>query len=83
MCFQFDFIENVIEIDEACTVEDAETLLQLVLEHDDAMIDASKCTHIHTAAMQVLLAAKPKFRDLPEDEFIRQFLAPYWDTATA
>lgn len=83
MGVQFDVIDNVIEIDDSCSVEDAETLLQLVLEHDDAVIDASKCTHIHTAAMQVLLAAKPKFRDLPEDEFIRRFLAPYWDTAAA
>ena len=83
MGVQYGIIENIIEIDESCTVEDAETLLQLVLEHNDSMIDASRCTHIHTAAMQVLLAAKPKFRDLPEDEFIRQFLAPYWDTAEA
>ncbi len=83
MGVQYDVIENVIEIEESCSVEDAETLLQLVLEHDDALIDASRCTHIHTAAMQVLLAANPKFRDLPEEEFLRQFLAPYWNTATA
>jgi len=83
MGVHYDVIENVIEISESCTVEDAETLLQLVLEHDDALIEAHDCQHIHTAAMQVLLAAKPRFKSLPEEEFLRQFLAPYWDTAAA
>ena len=42
MGVQYDVIENVIEIEESCSVEDSETLLQLVLEHDDALIDASR-----------------------------------------
>ena len=49
MGVQFDIIENVIEFDESCTVEDAETLLQLVLEHDDALIAARHAIVAHHA----------------------------------
>ncbi len=79
MGVNFDLIENVIELDETVSVEEAETLLQLLLEHEEATIDASNCTHMHTAAVQVLLASKPKFTKLPKDEFLKRFLAPNWD----
>jgi hypothetical protein len=83
MGLNYDILDNVIEIDETCTVEDAETLLQLVLEHPDAAIDMHNCAHMHTAAVQVILAAKPKFRRMPEDEFMKRFLVPYWDLENA
>jgi hypothetical protein len=43
-----------------CTVEEAEPLLQMLQEDAPrSIIDWTKCSHLHTAVLQVILAARP------------------------
>lgn len=53
----------VVDADEAillqghCTVEEAEPLKEALVRRPDAPVDASACTHAHTAVVQVLMCA--------------------------
>jgi hypothetical protein len=42
-----------------CPVEDAETLLQFLRESPTAPLDWTRCTGLHTAVLQVILAVRP------------------------
>jgi hypothetical protein len=42
-----------------CTVEEAEPLLQLFQEVSDPTLNWTECTRLHTAVLQVVLAAQP------------------------
>jgi hypothetical protein len=43
----------------SCPVEDAEPLLQLLHASPEARLDWARCDHLHTAVLQVILAARP------------------------
>jgi hypothetical protein len=47
------------------TVEDAELLLEWLLQHPRGRVDLAACTHIHAATVQVLMAAQPKIAAWP------------------
>jgi hypothetical protein len=47
------------------TVEEAELLLQLALAHPGAGADLDACGHIHSAALQVLMASSLKITRWP------------------
>lgn len=42
-----------------CPVEDAEPLLQILQREPAAELDWTRCTYLHTAVLQVILAARP------------------------
>jgi hypothetical protein len=42
-----------------CPVEDAEPLLQLLQATTEARCDWTRCSHLHTAVLQVVLVARP------------------------
>ena len=50
---------TAIILDGNCTVEEAEPLLQLLQATPTASLDWRQCTHLHTAVLQVILAARP------------------------
>jgi hypothetical protein len=54
-----------------CPVEDAETLLEHLQAHPDGPVDWSGCRALHTAVLQVLMAAKPRLLGECGDEFVR------------
>jgi hypothetical protein len=64
----------VILLEDICAVEDAEILLQELLT-GAAQVDWSGCTHLHTACLQVLLAARPPVRGTPANPEIARWLA--------
>ncbi len=65
-----------------CPVEDADTLLSFV--HDGAdVIDWTGCTLLHTACLQVLLAARLPVAGPPQNPSLALFLAPYFVPYTA
>jgi len=59
---------KVIVFQGAVSVEEAEELLDLLLKVSDAEIDLSECTHIHSAALQVLMAVNPTIKAWPLKE---------------
>jgi len=60
----------------ACPSEDAEPLLQALLEHPEATVDLRGCDGAHTAVVQVLLAARPPVRGPAAGPFLRQWVEP-------
>ena len=80
--------EDTIHLDDVCAVEDAEVLVQ-ELGAGAACIDWSGCTHLHTACLQVLMAAGVPMRGVPANAtlarwgaaLLRNSVAPTIQTA--
>ncbi|GAB6042831.1 hypothetical protein [Endothiovibrio diazotrophicus] len=68
--------EQTISIEGVCGVEEAESLLEWLNAHPDGAIDLLRCEHIHSAPLQVLLAARPPIVAAPGDEFLARWLLP-------
>ena len=65
--------DGVIVLDGECPVEDAETLLRLLQAEPKGPVDWSGCTHLHTAVLQVLMAAAPPMRGACGDAFVARW----------
>jgi hypothetical protein len=65
--------EGVIVLDGECPVEDAETLLRLLQAQPAGPVDWSACTRVHTAVLQVLMAAAPPMRGECGDAFVARW----------
>jgi hypothetical protein len=59
---------DLIVLDGHCPSEDAENLLQRLLVAPAATVDLRTCEELHTAVIQVLLAAAPVLRLPPGDD---------------
>jgi hypothetical protein len=70
------FGEDPIRIDGVCGVEEAMPLLEFLQAHGEALIDMRTCTHLHSAALQVLMVVAIRVAVLPEEEFLNRWLAP-------
>ena len=64
--------EGTLLLEGACPSDDAEILLQYLVASPTATVDVRDCQSIHTAVLQVLLAAKPKLLGPPSTD------APLW-----
>ncbi len=53
-----EYIDHRAVFHDRVSVEEADNLLQWLQEHDHALIDLGPCVHLHTANLQVLLAAR-------------------------
>ena len=61
--------EDTLHLEGDCPVEEAETLLAWLCAHRQGRIDLSACTHLHTALLQVLIAAGGRIDVAPLDPF--------------
>jgi hypothetical protein len=59
-----------------CPVEDAETLLQLIQANSGAAIDWTGCQYLHTAVLQVVLAAARSVVGPCGDDFVGRWIEP-------
>jgi hypothetical protein len=57
-----------------CGVEEAEPLLQMLVQAPEASLDWRLCTHLHTAVVQVVLAARPKLTGPCGDSWVEAWL---------
>ena len=71
----FKFAKNTATAEESCTVEDAMPLLEFLTSHRAARVDLSACANLHTAVLQVLLAAKPKIAAPSREAFLSRWLS--------
>ncbi|MDR3517427.1 MAG: hypothetical protein P4M00_16605 [Azospirillaceae bacterium] len=71
----FSFAKNTATAETLCTVEDALPLLEYLQSHRGAKVDLGPCRHLHTAVLQVLLAARPKITVLPQDPVLSGLLS--------
>jgi hypothetical protein len=70
------FGETTVVIDDVCGVEDALPLLEFLQSHRAAHIDMQACTNLHSAVLQVAMAAADRITVLPEEDFLRRWLTP-------
>jgi hypothetical protein len=68
--------QDVIHLEGACAVGDAETLLAALLARPAAIIDVGAATRLHLAVVQLLLTARPRVRGVPADPFLRDHVLP-------
>jgi hypothetical protein len=66
-----------ILLEGTCPVEEAETLLGLLVAEPRAIVDWSGCTRLHTAVFQVLLAVRPSIQGACQDPFAAAWLASH------
>jgi hypothetical protein len=66
---------GVIILAGECPVEDAETLLEHLQARRNGPVDWSGCTALHTAVLQILMAARPKLLGECGDGFVRTWTA--------
>ena len=67
--------DDAILLEDVCAVEDAEILMQQLLD-GATLIDWSGCTHLHTACLQVILAAGLPIHGTPANPALARWLAP-------
>ena len=73
---------DTVLLEDVCAVDDAETLMGH-LQAGAARIDWSGCTHLHTACLQVMLAARVPIRGTPANPLLARWLGPLLDTGAA
>ncbi|MGF9758911.1 hypothetical protein AAII07_27295 [Microvirga sp. 0TCS3.31] len=72
---------NVIVLEGACRVEDAEPLLGWLQADRGLIVDLTGAEHLHTAVLQVLIAMRPVLKGTARDAFIREWLTPAFSEA--
>jgi hypothetical protein len=67
---------NVATLTGIVSVDDAEPLAQWLRETRRPQVKLAGCTHVHTAALQALLAARPAVVSPPIEPFLARWIAP-------
>lgn len=70
------FTATTVHFTDICTVEDALPLLEFLKGGDAREVDLSACTYLHTALLQLLLAARPAMAAPPADPCLARWVAP-------
>ncbi len=73
MSVRRDDTETIV-LEGNCPVEDAEPLLQMLQATPAAACDWTRCSHVHTAVIQIVLAARPKLIGPCGDPWIDQWI---------
>ena len=69
-----EFKRNLAVLSDVVTVEEAEGLLEWLQKKPAVKVDLSACVHLHSANLQVLMAAKPAVQAWPTDPALRLWL---------
>lgn len=65
---------KVVHLIDTCSAEDAEVLLQWLIEHPRGKVNLKKCQHIHTAVLQVIMVTSANISVAPDDDQLAIFL---------
>jgi hypothetical protein len=68
--------DGTIILDGACLIEDADPLVQFLLEDPGRHVDVRTCAEAHTAVIQILLAVKPMIRGPSPSPFLQRWIEP-------
>jgi hypothetical protein len=69
-----EFKQDIALFADVVSVDEAEGLLEWLQKQPFPKVDLSACSHLHTANLQVLMAAKPEIVHWPEDRGLRAWL---------
>jgi hypothetical protein len=67
---------NVATLTGIVSVDDAEPLAQWLRVTRRPQVKLAGCSHLHTAALQALLAARPAVLSPPAEPFLARWIAP-------
>ncbi|WP_042695107.1 hypothetical protein [Azospirillum sp. B506] len=67
---------DLARFEAACTAEDALPLAEWLEATAAPRVDLSACTDLHTALLQLLIAAKPAVTAGPEEAFLARWVGP-------
>lgn len=70
------FGKNVAYLEDACGIDDAEPLLDWLRAHPKGKVNLKSCRELHTAVLQILLAANPGVTVPPADAALARWLPP-------
>lgn len=70
------FTERTATLSGDVTVEDAEPLATWLRRTRSPRVRLGTCTHLHAAALQALLAARPVVAVTPTDPFLARWVMP-------
>ncbi len=70
------FDPDLARFEAACTAEEALPLAEWLEAAAAPRVDLSACTELHTALLQLLLAARPALAAAPEDAFLARWVGP-------
>lgn len=68
------YMDGLASATEVVAVEEAEEMLSWFQAHPGARVDLTACTHLHAAALQVLMAAQPAVTGWPANEGLAAWL---------
>lgn len=68
--------DDAVELVGECGLDDAEPLLRRLLTEPAKPVDVTRCVRLHTAVVQVLLAARPEVRGPFAGGFFRTAVEP-------
>jgi len=71
-----EYKKNLAAFQDVVGVDEAESLLEWLQNNKAAKVDLAACAHLHTANLQVLMAAGPKIFAWPENLALRGWLEP-------
>ena len=69
-----EFKRNRVVFRDVVRVEEAEALLEVLQKKPSTKVDLATCTHLHTANLQVLMAARACIDKWPQDQELRTWL---------
>lgn len=69
------YLKKYAALEDVVTVEEAEGLSAWLLDHPRPAVHLAKCTHLHSAALQVLLALRPALVAAPPDPVLAALLS--------
>ena len=68
--------DGSIVLEGSCPSEDADLLVQCLLESPGTTVDWRACEAAHSAVIQVLLAARPRLLGPPASDELREWVQP-------
>lgn len=71
-----EYKKKSVQLIDDVGVDDAEALLQWLQANPKATINLSRCTHLHAAVLQVLMAAGMTVTSWPQDSQLDGWLRP-------
>ena len=70
------FEDQTARFDSACSVDEAIPLAEWLAATEAPRVDLGRCTGLHTALLQVLMAARAPVAAEPEDAFLKSKVMP-------
>jgi hypothetical protein len=66
--------KNIVSFHDSVGIEATEELLDWLRKHPKGKVNLAACTHLHTALLQVLLAARIPVAAWPDDQGLKSWL---------